>query len=208
MKVYKGENFNEALTRLESEDKYPEEGDIFVTRSEEFGPNNEKWTVWHHRVRGVFDPRAEFKRLKDATKFALSMEKPTLMENGYQVIKLSAESSLCVYYQQYQDVANTLAYNLGMKPEEDSDMIYHLGQSGIRARMIVDKKVLDTNAMYGLHANLLDEFTRYLTSDERRKRFEAHPEPPNGLSIEERMADVGNWDVQNFLFDRMNGIEY
>ena len=207
MKVYKGEDFDELFARLQSEDNKPKEGAVFVTRSKDYEPNGEKWTVWHHRVLGVYDPRAEFKRLKDATKFALALENPTMMDNGYQIIRLSADSSLCVYYHQYESIVHKLAETLGANPTDDYE-VYRLGETGILSRIVVDEGKRDDNEKYGLHADLLDEFTRYLSSDMRTERFKTHPEPPIGLSLEERMADVGHWDVENFLFDRAQGIRY
>ena len=48
----------------------------------------------------------------------------------------------------------------------------------------------------------LVSFGNYLLSKERRKRFEAHPEPPKGLTIEERLSVVGHWGNENWKHNR------
>lgn len=47
----------------------------------------------------------------------------------------------------------------------------------------------------------LISFGNYLLSDERRKLFEAK-ETSNGLSTEERLKQVGHWDLENWKAKR------
>ncbi len=48
----------------------------------------------------------------------------------------------------------------------------------------------------------LVSFGNYLLSKERRKCFETHPEPPKGLTLEERLSVVGHWDIENWKHDQ------
>lgn len=48
----------------------------------------------------------------------------------------------------------------------------------------------------------LVSFGNYLLSKERRKLFEADPEPPKGPMLEERLSVVGHGDIENWKHDQ------
>ena len=195
MKVYKGTSSKE-LTETGTK-----VGEVHVTRSEQFY-DDQKYVVWHQRIAGIYTPRGEFTKLKDAIQFGLSIENPTMIHDGYTFVKLHDSSSICIYYNQHENEIDQLI----SETEQASEQAYKLGDTGISACLVVQKKSRAENETYGLHADLLDEFGRYLKSDVRKERFKAGP--TNHLSLEERLADVHHADIENFLYDRNNGVKY
>jgi hypothetical protein len=45
----------------------------------------------------------------------------------------------------------------------------------------------------------LVSFGNYLSSDERRKSFEKHPNPPKDWSLEQRLAVTSKEDIDNWM---------
>lgn len=51
----------------------------------------------------------------------------------------------------------------------------------------------------------LVSFGNYLLSDERKERFQNHPEPPS-ISLEERLRNVTHADIENWMEENKKAV--
>lgn len=151
---------------------------------------------------GAFPYQGGFNNLKNAVKFAESIEKPGLINNYYQKIELAGGQIMLVYYIiEEEDVLNYI------------DAIDHLssepclvGESGIAVRFIWP----EVSAVEQMSKEAIDSkrhdfalFGQYMMSEERRERFAGHPQF-GSENLEQRLAVVHDSDFEWFELYRKN----
>ena len=162
-------------------------GEAIITKCADIPQNFE---IHVQRLKGLWTPCGKFTDLKTAISFATKLERPTMIEHGYQVIPLDHKQNLILYYTEIESKIEEYISDTG----QVSRARYAIGESGIALQYceFIEAPIIST--VDDLENAKMIAFGNYLLSDERRERYARFDEH----NLEERLSQVSDADVRNF----------
>ena len=167
MIIFKNKTLGEVIETSQVE---VEVGEILITKSERQNSQDPNFSVYYHRILGIYKPLGDFPVLSSAIKFGETFENKSILNEGYQIIRLGSLDDMIIYYNQYTEKVHEFAKNTGrtlVRPAMDLEH-NHMTIEFYTKKPQVEQKVTAVDEAdlvsfgnflfkrYGVEKNLLD----------------------------------------------------